>query len=200
MHSDNQTSTSSRRSLRHVLQRGTINVSINTKVTAIVDKQRRQLQSQSSFTSTTKHKHHAPISFKSNHSYWTQTNQKQQENANKIISSHPLAIRNRRDWILNAYSDRDSISTEKMCTILKHSPQPHAKACIAPQCDPSKPMMFSQYAEDYYLYTRHFMHMQTPGIYLDVGANQYVKDNNIFLPTSTFTSISTLYTSHPFVQ
>lgn len=44
----------------------------------------------------------------------------------------------------------------------------------AAKCRPDVPMMFGQYGEDYYLYTRHFSKMREPGVYLDVAANECV--------------------------
>lgn len=100
-----------------------------------------------------------------------------------LVQAHlesPSVLRSRYDW--------EQIPTPDFCTEIKDFPQPYRKNCSsttpvsrkidpdtgAPTCDPSRSMMFSQYGEDYFLYTRHFQHMKKPGIYLDVATNQYV--------------------------
>lgn len=91
----------------------------------------------------------------------------------------PSATRNRLDW--------DENKPEAFCSKIKAFPQPLVKNCStaepvpgAPKCDPEHPMMFSQYGEDYFLYTRHFRYLQRPGTYLDIATNKYVH-NSMFL-------------------
>lgn len=88
---------------------------------------------------------------------------------NTVIS----ATRNRLDW--------DDSDLPSFCTDIMAYPQPLRKNCPnaepvsgTPKCDPSRPMMYSQYGEDYFLYTRHFQHLQRPGTYLDIATNKYV--------------------------
>lgn len=83
----------------------------------------------------------------------------------------PPAIRNRLDW--------NEETPERFCSEIKDYPQPLRKNCStakpvpgAPICDPKHPMMFSQYGEDYFLYTRHFQYMERPGTYLDIATNK----------------------------
>lgn len=103
---------------------------------------------------------------------------------NSPSSSHvefPSAVRSRLTW------DYTSTTSHDFCKQIIDYPQPHQKNCSAPTgsaskeldpktgtpvCDPSRAMMFGQYGEDYFLYTRHFRHMKTPGVYLDVATNQ----------------------------
>lgn len=78
--------------------------------------------------------------------------------------------RGRADWINEPLPD--------VCAKIMSFPQPFKKNCSGeqvpgtPKCDPDQPMMFAQYGEDYFLYTRHFVHMKKPGFYLDIAANQ----------------------------
>lgn len=78
--------------------------------------------------------------------------------------------RGRADWINKPLPD--------ICAKIMNFPQPFKKNCSGeqvpgtPKCDPDHPMMFAQYGEDYFLYTRHFVHMKKPGFYLDIAANQ----------------------------
>lgn len=78
--------------------------------------------------------------------------------------------RGRADWINKPLPD--------ICAKIINFPQPFKKNCSGeqvpgtPKCDPDQPMMFAQYGEDYFLYTRHFAHMKKPGFYLDIAANQ----------------------------
>lgn len=81
------------------------------------------------------------------------------------------ALRSRLDW--------EQEGTPNFCNEIIHFPQPNRKNCStapkiagAPVCDPTKPMMFSQYGEDYYLYTRHFSKLGRPGVYLDIATNE----------------------------
>lgn len=100
----------------------------------------------------------------------------------KLIDQHgknALALRSRLDW--------NDENIPEFCQKILKFPQPHVKNCSnadrvpgTPKCDESRPMMFSQYGEDYYLYTRHFAHMSTPGIYLDIATNEYVFNSFLF--------------------
>lgn len=81
------------------------------------------------------------------------------------------ALRSRMDWEHEEMPD--------FCHEIVQRPQPHRKNCVnasiikgAPKCDPNNAMMFSQYGEDYYLYTRHFAKQKKPGLYLDIATNE----------------------------
>lgn len=91
--------------------------------------------------------------------------------AQSVQNIGPSATRNRLDW--------DGDKPEAFCSEIKAFPQPLRKNCStaepvpgAPKCDPEHPMMFSQYGEDYFLYTRHFRFLQRPGTYLDIATNK----------------------------
>lgn len=46
----------------------------------------------------------------------------------------------------------------------------------------ARPAMFSQFNQDYYLYTRHFIHLKRPGVYVDLATNEpYLYSNTYFL-------------------
>ena len=81
------------------------------------------------------------------------------------------ALRSRKDW--------ENVDLPDFCHEIIERPQPHRKHCAnataipgAPKCDPNSAMMFSQYGEDYYLYTRHFSKYSKPGLYLDIATNE----------------------------
>lgn len=40
--------------------------------------------------------------------------------------------------------------------------------------------MFSQFHQDYYLYTRHFHHLKRPGVYVDIAANDPIMISNTY--------------------
>lgn len=89
------------------------------------------------------------------------------QNRNKDVS----ALRSRVDW--------EEEGVPEICKQVIEFPQPNTKNCStapivkgAPKCNPRKAMMFSQYGEDYYLYTRHFSKLNRPGVYLDIAANE----------------------------
>lgn len=91
--------------------------------------------------------------------------------AERSISMAVSALRSRLDW--------DAIGLPELCHQIVRKPQPLRKNCStapkvkgAPRCDPNHPMMFSQYGEDYYLYTRHFSKYKKPGVYLDIATNE----------------------------
>lgn len=92
----------------------------------------------------------------------------------------PSAMRNRLDW--------DSEPLPEFCRQIINSPQPNRKNCSTappvpgtPKCNPEIPMMYSQYGEDYFLYTRHFKHtMKKPGVYLDVATNDAIGISNTY--------------------
>lgn len=90
-----------------------------------------------------------------------------------------LAIRNRVDW--------NNTSCPEFCTAIKEYPQPLRKSCDNEnqvkgdaKCNMSKPMMFSQHAEDYFLYSRHFSRLDRPGIYVDIGASNPISFSNTY--------------------
>lgn len=81
------------------------------------------------------------------------------------------ALRSRLDW--------DEEPLPQFCSDIIEFPQPLRKNCStapdikgAPKCNPERHMMFSQYGEDYYLYTRHFSKLKRPGVYLDIATNE----------------------------
>lgn len=81
------------------------------------------------------------------------------------------AMRGRLDW--------DDEPLPQFCSDIIEFPQPLRKNCStapdikgAPRCNPERKMMFSQYGEDYYLYTRHFSKLKRPGVYLDIATNE----------------------------
>lgn len=79
-----------------------------------------------------------------------------------------LSYRNRVDWmkqpqpkICSQIFESNRSKTSKNCTEVGEE-----------DCDFRPGLMFSQYGEDYYLYTRHFVHYNNPGFYLDIATNQ----------------------------
>lgn len=89
------------------------------------------------------------------------------------------AIRSRADW--------ESEQIPAFCQDIKEYPQPHRKNCSTrfmdegtPKCDESRAMMFSQYGEDYYLYTRHFSKLKRAGIYVDIATNDPIGISNTY--------------------
>lgn len=89
-------------------------------------------------------------------------------------------MRNRFDW--------DSEPLPQFCREILEFPQPLRKNCShaepipgTPKCNPKSAMMFAQYGEDYFLYTRHFQKtMKGPGVYLDIAANDAIGISNTY--------------------
>ncbi|CAN8061450.1 unnamed protein product [Agarophyton chilense] len=89
------------------------------------------------------------------------------------------ALRNRLDW--------ENEELPKFCSEIFKFPQPLRKNCSTasdikgtPKCNPNRAMMFSQYGEDYYLYTRHFSKLNRPGVYLDIATNDPIGISNTY--------------------
>ncbi|PXF41442.1 Protein Star [Gracilariopsis chorda] len=89
------------------------------------------------------------------------------------------AMRGRLDW--------DDEPLPQFCSDIIEFPQPLRKNCStapdikgAPRCNPERKMMFSQYGEDYYLYTRHFSKLKRPGVYLDIATNDAISISNTY--------------------
>ncbi|CAN8072935.1 unnamed protein product [Agarophyton chilense] len=71
------------------------------------------------------------------------------------------------------------------CKMMLKDPQPLNKDCKRDietmKCrNGTEYQMFSQFHQDYFLYTRHFKHLKRPGIYLDIAANDPVHISNTF--------------------
>lgn len=94
-------------------------------------------------------------------------------------SSHPPPLTNlpsRNGW---SFSE-----TESFCKSIIRSPLPFDESCemntTTKLCRDGSSRMFSQYSQDYYVYTRFFSKMNRRGIYVDVAANHPWKISNSF--------------------
>lgn len=94
------------------------------------------------------------------------------------INILPNALFRRQDWT--------SSPVPNYCKSLLSNPLPRDKACRydrqAMKClnDSFSAVMFSQYFQDYYLYTRHFKYLKRPGIYVDIAANDPITISNTY--------------------
>lgn len=72
------------------------------------------------------------------------------------------------------------------CKRIKTNPQPFRRECkrnsrnMSCTLFPEETLMFSQFKQDYYLFTRHFAELKRPGVYLDVAANEPVGISNTY--------------------
>lgn len=70
------------------------------------------------------------------------------------------------------------------CNELMLNPLPLDKYCrnqgLTGRCEDGKIHFFSQFRQDYLLYTKHFKYLSRPGIYLDVAANDPYKISNTY--------------------
>lgn len=70
------------------------------------------------------------------------------------------------------------------CKRVKDKPVPFDKSCSRRganmTCIDGRDLMFSQFHQDYYLYTRHFKHLKRSGTYMDVAANDAVGISNSY--------------------
>lgn len=93
-----------------------------------------------------------------------------QSNKNILSCQEFSSVRLRKDWTNHRHLD-------SCRSILQYEPTNQSVNCSDDKnadndCDGRRELMFSQYGEDFYLYTRHFVHYKRPGIYLDVASNQ----------------------------
>lgn len=83
----------------------------------------------------------------------------------------------------NKWNNRQLI---KMCDNLRRDPRPFTSDCHREErtmkCrgGSHKYVMFSQFHQDFYLFKNHFKKMKTPGIYLDIAANDPFRISNTF--------------------
>lgn len=74
----------------------------------------------------------------------------------------------------------------EMCDSLRRDPRPFTSDCKREEqtmkCrgGPNRYAMFSQFHQDFFLFKNHFNKMKTPGIYLDIAANDPYRISNTF--------------------
>lgn len=89
----------------------------------------------------------------------------------------PSILARRSDW---------EESSDAYCKALINQPMPFDRNCRynprVMKCsnESSAPVMFSQYYQDYYLFTRHFKYLTRPGIYVDVATNHPISISNTY--------------------
>lgn len=74
------------------------------------------------------------------------------------------------------------------CRHLIEKPLPHDHYCARNAYNHTctkgenigRPTFFGTHAQDFYLYTKHFMHLKRPGVYLDVAANAPIQNSNTY--------------------
>lgn len=85
----------------------------------------------------------------------------------------------RADW-----AREDSLP--EFCQRILKKPMPYNKFCTRDGRNMScrnfngATMMFSQFHQDFYLYTQHFIHKKTPGVYVDVASNEPIAISNTY--------------------
>lgn len=79
-------------------------------------------------------------------------------------------------------------SNARSCARLLASPEMRVKCkrdqetgWRSAECDNGTISFQSQFAQDYYLYTRHFQYLTRPGVYLDVAANEPIRISNTWV-------------------
>lgn len=84
--------------------------------------------------------------------------------------------------------DAASSGMPTWCRRLIESPLPHDHYCARSPYNHTctkgentgRPTFFGTHAQDFYLYTKHFMHLKRRGVYLDVAANEPIANSNTF--------------------
>lgn len=85
----------------------------------------------------------------------------------------------RRDW-------GRAEEIPEFCKRIEQNPSPFRRDCnrdsknMSCTTFPKETPMFSQFKQDYYLFTRHFAELKRPGVYLDVAANDPVSISNTY--------------------
>lgn len=91
----------------------------------------------------------------------------------------PLPLARRADW-------EQETNLPNFCKRIIQNPQPFIRGCHRNTSDMSctnikgETPMFSQFHQDYYLYSRHFQYLNRPGIYVDVATNDPIGISNTF--------------------
>lgn len=84
----------------------------------------------------------------------------------------------RSDWLSKRFP--------RYCERLLRSPKPFNQSCeldpFSMECKSisADPVMFSQYFQDYYLYTKHFRFLKRSGLYVDIATNDPIKYSNTY--------------------
>lgn len=100
-------------------------------------------------------------------------------NVSNVSSVHETTFGTRADW-------GRAEEAGEFCQKILENPQPFNKECKRNMKNMScaglggETLMFSQFKQDYYLYTRHFAELKRPGIYLDVATNDPVGISNTY--------------------
>lgn len=90
----------------------------------------------------------------------------------------PAMLARRRDWNFG--------TTPQYCKSLIRNPLPFDKSCNYDNNEMKclntsfDAVMFSQYFQDYYLYTEHFKYLKRTGIYADIATNEPIKISNTY--------------------
>lgn len=97
--------------------------------------------------------------------------------SNGKIGSYSLS--RRADW-----EAEDGIP--QFCQRIMSNPKPFKKGCHRNISDmscidiPGETIMFSQFHQDYYLYTRHFINLKRQGTYIDIASNDPISISNTY--------------------
>ena len=98
---------------------------------------------------------------------------------NAESESSEMLLKTRKPW---NFGNREESG---FCHDILNNPKPYHKDCKRNLANMTctafqETLMFSQFKQDYYLYTRHFVRLERPGIYLDIGTNDPVSYSNTF--------------------
>lgn len=102
-----------------------------------------------------------------------------------ILSGHNVS--NIAEVVTGSRADWGGIyEMPDFCKRIITDPQPFRRECkrnphnMSCANFPDETLMFSQFKQDFYLFTRHFAELKRPGVYLDVATNDPVSISNTF--------------------
>lgn len=96
-----------------------------------------------------------------------------------FVKSNKVTLGSRADW-------KNEGDVPNFCKRIIKNPSPFRKNCRRNShnmtCSnfDNETLMFSQFQQDYYLYTRHFYKLKRRGIYLDIATNDPISISNTF--------------------
>lgn len=96
-----------------------------------------------------------------------------------LSTARSLSLTRRADW-------EQKVELPMFCERIIQSPRPFIRGCHRNSSDMSctniagETPMFSQFHQDYYLYSRHFKNLNRPGIYVDIATNDPIGISNTY--------------------
>lgn len=102
---------------------------------------------------------------------------KEEENGGTVGQADRLTLGSRADW---------GDAKPEFCKKIIEDPKPFHRDCHRDSGNMTcrglggETLMFSQFQQDYYLYTRHFSKLKRAGVYLDIATNDPVSISNTY--------------------